>query len=43
MEKVCSFRNNEKDLFEIVNSAEEIITHNLKPLLIVLNKENLEI
>ncbi|MBA4391667.1 MAG: DNA polymerase I [Syntrophus sp. (in: bacteria)] len=29
------FSQNEKDLFEIINGAEEIITHNLKPLLVV--------
>jgi DNA polymerase-1 len=37
------FSQSDNDFFEIISHAEEIITHNLKPLLIVAkNKENLK-
>ncbi len=37
------FSQNENDFFEIINHAEEIITHNLKPLLILMKNPKIQI
>ncbi len=37
------FSQNENDFFEIINRAEEIITHNLKPLLILMKNPKFQI